>query len=76
MAAAVEQLTVSINQISESAHDTEQYSSSAATLAASGETRVAEAANEMALIAQQTSSAAGPSARWSPAPPRSRRSPT
>lgn len=59
MAAAVEQLTVSINQISESAHDTERYSSAAATLAASGETRVAEAANEMALIAQQTSSAAG-----------------
>jgi len=59
MAAAVEQLTVSINQISESAHDTERYSSAATTLAASGETRVAEAANEMALIAQQTSSAAG-----------------
>ena len=59
MAAAVEELTVSINQISESAHDTEQYSSAAATLAASGETRVAEAAAEMALIAQQTSSAAG-----------------
>ena len=59
MAAAVEQLTVSINQISESAHDTERYSSAAATLAASGETRVAEAAAEMALIAQQTSSAAG-----------------
>ena len=59
MAAAIEELTVSINHISELARDTEQYSSSAAQLAQGGEARVAEAAREMALISEQTSAAAG-----------------
>lgn len=59
MAAAIEELTVSINHISELARDTEQYSSSAAQLAQGGEARVAEAAREMALISEQTSTAAG-----------------
>jgi len=59
MAAAIEELTVSINHISELARDTEQYSSSAAQLAQGGEARVAEAAREMALISDQTSAAAG-----------------
>ena len=59
MAAAIEELTVSINHISELARDTERYSSSAAQLAQGGEARVAEAAREMALISEQTSAAAG-----------------
>ena len=60
---------------SESAHDTERYPRRQPPLAASGETR-RPAAAEMALIAQQTSSAAGAIRRWSPVPPRSRRSRT
>ncbi len=44
MAAAVEQLTVSINQISESAHDTERYSSAAAPAAGAGAAAAAPAA--------------------------------
>ena len=58
MAAAIEELTVSITHVSDLARDTEQYSSAAATLATSGETQVAEAAREMTLIAEQATSAA------------------
>lgn len=59
MAAAIEELAVSINHISDLARDTEQYSSSAAQLAQGGEAQVAEAAREMTVISEQTSAAAG-----------------
>ena len=58
MAAAIEELTVSITHVSDLARDTEQYSSAAATLATSGEAQVAEATREMTLIAEQATSAA------------------
>jgi methyl-accepting chemotaxis protein len=51
IAAAVEQMTVSINHISESARDTQQNSLRAAQLAEQGEERASSAAAEMQLIA-------------------------
>ncbi len=58
MAAAIEEMTVSINHISDSARDTEDNSSSAAALAESGEQKVATATEEMHRIATTVSSAA------------------
>lgn len=58
MAAAIEQMTVSINHISDSARETEEDSSSAATLAQGGEQKVDTATKEMQLIASTVSTAA------------------
>lgn len=58
MAAAIEQMTVSINHISDSARDTEGNSSSAAALAESGEAKVTHATEEMQRIAGSVSAAA------------------
>ena len=57
IAAGVEEMTVSINHISDSARDTATNSSAAAALAEKGEEKTAEAADEMTRIAQTVGSA-------------------
>lgn len=52
IAAGVEEMTVSINHISDSARDTASNSSAAVELAVRGEARTGEAAGEMTRIAQ------------------------
>jgi len=51
IAAAIEEMTVSINQISDNAHETQQSSSHAANLANSGEGKATRAADEIRLAA-------------------------
>ncbi|THF62305.1 methyl-accepting chemotaxis protein [Pseudothauera nasutitermitis] len=58
MAAAVEQMTVSISHISQSAQDTEHSSATAADMAEEGEHRVSQAADEIGKIADSVNTAA------------------
>ncbi|WP_148713724.1 methyl-accepting chemotaxis protein [Chitinolyticbacter meiyuanensis] len=59
MAAAMEQLTVSINHISDNTADTEQSSREATGLAAEGVSQVNSATNAMETIAESVSQASG-----------------
>ncbi|WP_249115639.1 methyl-accepting chemotaxis protein [Azoarcus sp. L1K30] len=58
MAAAIEQMTVSITHISDSALDTERDSNAASDMASSGEEKVASATGEMHQISQSVVNAA------------------
>ena len=57
-AAAVEQMTVSVDQISQNARETEAYSDAAATLATEGEQQVLATKNEIDEVARAVSEAA------------------
>ncbi|NSL56494.1 methyl-accepting chemotaxis protein [Uliginosibacterium aquaticum] len=56
-AASVEEMTVSVGMIADSAHETEGHSSHTAELASSGEGQIAGAASEFQKVAQQIDSA-------------------
>jgi len=58
MAAAIEQMTVSINHISDSAKDNERDSTAASAMAQGGEQKVATATSEMHHIRESVSAAA------------------
>ena len=58
-AAAVEQMTISIDQISGNARETEQFSQQAASLAQEGEQLVGDTASDIRQVAQSVSEAAG-----------------
>ena len=57
-AAAVEQMTVSVDQIAQNARETEGYSEAASTLATEGEQLVVDSKHEIGRVAQAVSEAA------------------
>ncbi|WP_018413244.1 methyl-accepting chemotaxis protein [Methyloversatilis thermotolerans] len=58
-AAAIEQMTVSVSQIADSARDSEQHSSRSSELAGVGEQRVHSASDAIAAVSRQVSDASG-----------------